>query len=113
MRNKLAIIIDNTCLSILAGVVAYSWCQFYTHSIKISILAALIMVATSILLCWIITKQSLKKRNINKQTKNNINRIYQKLIFCSNKEQLLWLKQSIIQNQPAQMHTSFFGLKTV
>ena len=108
MKSKLAIIIDSASISLLTGLIAFSWCQFYVHMAQISLLVALCVMATSILICWIINKQLLKKRNITKQNKNNINSIFDKLRFCSEDKQIVWLKQSIIPNKKADIYQKFF-----
>ena len=98
MKNTLAIIIDNLSISLLIGIIAYSWCQFYIHSVCISALIALIFFASAILICWLITKEITKKQKLNKQAKENINAISEKLQFLSADKQILWLKQSIYQD---------------
>lgn len=107
MKNTLAIVIDNISISLLIGIIAYSWCQFYIHSVSISALIALIVFATAILICWLITKQITKKQKLNKQAKENINAISEKLQFLSTDKQILWLKQSIYKDMNAEIKTNF------
>ena len=107
MKNTLAIIIDNLSISLLIGIIAYSWCQFYIHSVCISALIALIFFASAILICWLITKEITKKQKLNKQAKENINAISEKLQFLSADKQILWLKQSIYQDLEVEIKTNF------
>ena len=108
MKNIVAIIIDDVSISLLCGLVAYSWCQFYVHSIIISVVVALIVMATCGLFCYVFSKHFVKKRNLNKQQKDNITKIYQKLQFCSKTQQMHWLKQSLKLEDNTTSHSNYF-----
>ena len=68
---------------------------------------ALICFASAMLICWLITKEITKKQKLNKQAKENINAISEKLQFLSADKQILWLKQSIYQDLEVEIKTNF------
>ncbi len=107
MKSKVAIVIDSVFISLICGLVGYSWCNFYTKNMFTSLLCGLTLVFLSIAVCYFVSKRYLRKQNITKELKNIAQNIYNKLPFCTTHKQTNWLKQCIYPQNNALVFEDF------
>ncbi len=95
MRSKIALVIDSIGISTVLSFIVYAWISFLSKNLTLSIIACLSVLVLMLIACFYIHKLRQKKLNITKEKQQNVDKIRNKLQFCPQKQQTLWIKQSI------------------
>ena len=105
MKRKFATMIDNIALSLLVGVLFYCWLNFVSHKQTLCLIAATASALLCFVVCSILSKKRQKKLDISAKTIDNVDRIYQKLLFTETQAQTKWLAS---HTQNATIFYDFF-----